>query len=111
MADICPCCKRPLDKLDSGLVVSLDCNTVSRNGAGARLPPRLAVILHALYQRYPKSVHYDYLHFALSGQKEPKSKNLVNVMKVRVSNLRRMIKPLGIAIKNDYGVGYRLELL
>jgi DNA-binding response OmpR family regulator len=104
----CPCCGAEI-VFAPDLIVSLDYNTASRNGVMVGMEPQSAVLLHELARQWPATVRYDRLETVMYGHTDRRG-DFLSVIKVRVSRLRRDLKPLRVGIGNAYGVGYRLEL-
>ena len=106
--NICPCCKQPV--VGNDLLVSLDTNCVSRNGTIVHLEPRMVVLLSVLHNKAPGVVSIEKIIRAMYGREEPRSEAPETVLRVRISQMRRLLAPLGVEIKNEYGRGYRLNV-
>jgi DNA-binding response OmpR family regulator len=104
----CPCCGAEIG-FAPDLIVSLDYNTASRNGVMIGMEPQSAVLVHELTRQWPGNVPFERLERVMYGWTDH-SGDFRSVLKVRISRLRRDLKPLGVGIANYYGVGYRLEL-
>lgn len=101
----CPLCHSPVNHTD--LLIDLDGRRASRLGQMIALPPLSAVVLEGLNRRHPSATSFDSLIMKMYGERdEPEFAHVV--LKVRISALRRLLKPLGIEIQNAYGFGYKL---
>lgn len=103
----CPCCHQPV-AID--LLVSLDANAMARNGIIVRLQPQSAVVLDLLKRRYPAAVPQDTILEAMNGWRESESVDPHKVLKVRISMIRRLLKPLNVGIEYEVDRGYRLHV-
>jgi DNA-binding response OmpR family regulator len=83
--------------------------TVARSGAAIHLAPVRLKFLELLCQRWPKVVSHaliwDTLYALVGEAAEPGA----NVVKVHVHQMRAVLKPYGIGIRCEWGVGYALE--
>lgn len=105
---ICPCCGQ--DTPDGrSLVVSLETNIASRWGRTVRLTPQQAEILHILSSRAPGTVREEPLVSGLYGYSDPPEKPS-KTLRVQMVHIRNAVAPLGVNIKNVFGIGYRLVL-
>ena len=103
----CPLCHgRPIKP--TTLLVDRDGQRASRFGLVARLVRYDAKILDVLNRRHPGVVGYDTLIMDVYGEKD-EPENAGNVLKVRISHLRKAIKVLGVSVVNVARFGYRLE--
>jgi len=105
----CPLCGRPFT-VDNQLQVSLRFNLARRHGAVAYLTPMEAVVLDLLARSYPDIAAWDRLLQANYGTAVREPHYAEQVIKVRVSHLRRKLAPLGVEIRNIYRAGYCLVL-
>lgn len=65
-------------------------------------------LINLLARRSPNVVTHNALHHAMTDRPE-QLKEPHNCLKVHISRLRTHLKPYGIEIKIDWGMGYRLE--
>lgn len=104
----CPCCGQQVDNND--LLISLETNTVSRDGVVLHLHPQQAEVLWALQRASPRTVTYEQLESAMYGPRGSRSDNVNLILKVAISVMRKKLKPLRIGIENRYGEGYALNV-
>jgi len=92
----CPCCGQPIP-VSNDVIVSLDTNTITVRGASLRLQPREAEILHVLASRMPSPVRRAAIVAVVWGltEREMTAKNIDTY----VSNLRRKLMPIDLAIR------------
>lgn len=106
MNGVCPCCGQSVTEAET-LLVSLDTNAASRLGNVVQLEPRMAELLFALRERFPKPLTMAGAIKALVGiGREPR--NVETLVKVQISRLRRALAPLGVMIETRYTAGWRL---
>lgn len=91
------------------LVVDRRYATIELDGREpVRVQPQIASIIAALAMKEGKAVSEDHLHLAMSGRKEDRGSNNVDV---RLHQIRRMTPKFpGMRIKNHWGVGWELQL-
>lgn len=101
----CPCCGQPIPVSDD-VIVSLDTNSITVRGVSLRLRPREAEILRVLVNCMPTPVRRTVIIASVWAltEREPTAKGV----DVHVSNLRRKIKPLGLAISTYTTIGFAL---
>lgn len=104
---LCPTCNQPISPLT--LLVCLESNTASRLGRTAKLTPHLAIILDTLVRRSPRVTHLTHLAARLWGAEDGPTDEY-NCLRVRMTQLRRVVAPLGVHIMNRHTIGYRLVL-
>lgn len=105
MNTTCPCCKSPVAA--DIPICDLNTNTIAFGGVHASLQPQAAVLAATLCDAYPRTVTHSVLLSRLHGALEPDWAD--SSLKVKVSNLRRVLRKFGYDIKSMYGTGYRLE--
>jgi DNA-binding response OmpR family regulator len=101
----CPCCGQPIPE-NSGLIVSLEMNTVMVRGNVAHLGSREAEIVFVLAQAMPVPVSRQSILKKVWAvtEREPS----INNIDVYISNIRRKILPLGLKIMSHHGKGFQL---
>jgi DNA-binding response OmpR family regulator len=104
---ICPCCGQGVDARD--LYVSADTNTASRWATEIRLGPQDAEILSMLNAGRPGTIRAEKIMAGLYGRGDW-PENPRNVLRVKISRIRRMVASLGVGIEGHYDRGYRLTL-
>lgn len=104
---ICPCCAQAVSA--GGLYVSHDTNKASRWGVEVRLGPQDAEILSMLNAGRPGTIRAEKIMAGLYGRGDW-PENPRNVLRVKISRIRRMVGPLGVGIEGHYDRGYRLTL-
>lgn len=107
--NVCPCCKQVVDASRMLVRVNLDYNSVTFAGKTVDLTGQQAELMHMLAVNMPRVVPMDRLIDGLWGIDNPKGNTHKHVMVV-VCQVRRAIAELGLRIRNDYGVGYALEM-
>jgi len=103
----CPCCGQSVDAAE--LYVSLDINRVSRWAIEIRLGPQDAEILSMLNLGRPGTVRAEKIMAGLYGR-GAWPENPRNVLRVKISRIRRMVAALGVGIEGHYDRGYRVTL-
>lgn len=93
----------------SDLWVDVDSRRASRFGVMIRLSPHMATILDILNHRYPKAVSRDSIIMRVYGDEEEPDLATEGI-RVRIAEMRKLLKPLGVEIKNAWAFGYFLEL-
>lgn len=107
MNGVCPCCGQPVVDGDD-LLVSLDTNSASRWGEIIRAQPQAIEILYSLQKAFPSAVDEARFISALWGITDGPDQPS-NLVKSRISTLRTMLAPLGVAIVNVPPRKYRLR--
>lgn len=102
----CPCCGHEIDA--NRLLVDLHTNTATRNGITVHLSPRLSEILVILHSAWPGTVEHGTLLNRLYGADGGPEETAT--IKVHISQLRKAVHSLGVAIVPVWRVGYRLEV-
>lgn len=102
----CPTCGAPMHS--TGIVVSLNDNTITSPLGSISLRPIEAEVAHVLAKRSPAFVHHEPLFSLVYGKTGywPDRRT----MYVHISHLRKRIKAIGIEIETLYGVGCRMRL-
>ena len=104
---VCPLCHgRQIKPTD--LLVDRDGQRASRFGLVVHLVRYDAKVLDILNRRHPRTVDYDAIIMDVYGERD-EPRNPGNVLKVRISYLRKAIKVLGVSVVNVTRFGYRLE--
>jgi DNA-binding response OmpR family regulator len=103
----CPCCGAQTER---PWVWSLDAGIFSTaSGRTRRFSPAERQVLDTLVRANGRVVSSDTILLAMYGERdEPDEAD--NVLKVRICAIRRELRRLGVAIKNEPSVGYRLVL-
>ena len=91
------------------LYVSLDTNHASRWATEIRLGPQDAEILSMLNIGRPGTIRAEKIMAGLYGRGDW-PENPRNVLRVKISRIRRMVGSLGVGIEGHYDRGYRLTL-
>lgn len=104
MTAVCPCCGQPVDP--SRLIVDLNTNQATRNGVTARLSPRMSEILIVLNATWPGTVRHDRLLQRIYGADCGPEDTIT--IRVHMSKIRQLVRPLGVGIEARWGTGYRL---
>jgi DNA-binding response OmpR family regulator len=103
----CPLCHgRPIKP--TTLLVDRDGQRASRFGLVVHLTRYDAKVLDILNRSRPRDVSFDAIIMDVYGEKDEPG-NAGNVLKVRISYLRKAIKALGVSVVNVARFGYRLE--
>lgn len=89
------------------VTVCLSTNTALRGGVTVQLSPNQAVVMSLLAKNYPSVAGVHDMNLALWG---PRSGHSINTVRVMMTDLRKRLAPLKVAIQNQNGRGYRLEL-
>lgn len=103
----CPCCGAAI-KADSNTLVDIEMMLVIRNGYMAEMSNARFQIFHKLYQNRGRIVLREQLHDALYWEKSSDEDPDIKIIDVQISHLRKLLKPMGIAIETQWGRGYRL---
>ncbi len=101
----CPTCGQRLP--DGRLVLDVKQRALVGDGRSARFSPQQMIFLITLVRGVPGVVHTDQIILAIWDGDEPD--DVSNAMRVRVSQLRRKLRPFGLLIRNAFGTGYALE--
>lgn len=105
MTDCCPTCGHKLP--DIGMKVDPDTFTVICHGRAVKLQPQMVLIMGQLMARFPKHVRMGQLISAVWGVHEEPGQPERNIS-VRISHMRKAIRPLGLDIQRQHGGGWRL---
>lgn len=101
----CPRCGFHAD--EATLQVDLQANMLFAGNTAIGLVPGHAVVAERLIRGRGQTVTTEQLIFALYGGPDYEPEHADNIVKVYVSALRKLLPP-AFAIKNVWGVGYRL---
>lgn len=82
--------------------------TLHFRGRSVYLSRRLAKLAHILVSHMPETVAHDTVTLRMWGDKEI---DVDGNLKVAVSHLRPILRPLGLNIINNWGRGYRLVVV
>lgn len=108
-AHLCGECGRPLPTLDGFELNKLE-NTIAFRDLSIRLEPILFTLFAFLLAHGARPASegaiYDHLYDLKPDCDQPNQ----TVMKVHIHKLRKALKPLGVVIRNVWGVGYSIEL-
>lgn len=99
----CPCCGQPLPPRE--IAVDLNSNTLMVGEQHLKIKTRIAEVLSVIIDAWPEIVTRERLSTKVWGLYEIPSEKAVEV---HISNARKLLRPLGWTVKNQYGVGYRL---
>lgn len=77
-------------------------------GRSVRLSRRLAKLTHILVSQMPNTVAHETVTARMWGDKEI---DVDGNLKVAISHLRPILRPLGLDVVNNWGRGYRLAAL
>jgi DNA-binding response OmpR family regulator len=105
--DSCPCCGAAIENV-SDTLVDADMRLTIRNGYMAEMSNARFQIFHKLYQNRGRVVLREQLHDTLYWEKSSDEDPDMKIIDVQISHLRKLLKPLGIAIETQWGRGYRL---
>ena len=103
-AAACPCCGAPVDP-DRILIDRLE-GVIAHSGKSVYLQPAMFRLLEALHTAMPGIVSNDTL-YEICGRNRTKRPEPKTVH-VHISRLRHLLKPLGLGIRTNWGVGYGL---
>jgi DNA-binding response OmpR family regulator len=103
----CPCCGGPL-KVSGDTLVDVEMMLAIRNGHMAELSGKRFQLFLKLYENRGRTVSREALHDALYWNKSSDEDPDIKIIDVQMCNVRKLLKPLGIEIENQWGQGYRL---
>lgn len=101
----CPCCLQPVPPL-SRPVVDLQRNVILYQGKWARVSRREAEVLSILVEYWRQFVCKDRLMTCVYGQ-DPNPPSW-KALHRHIVDLRRALDTLGLAILNEYGIGWSI---
>lgn len=110
MKTICPCCKSEIDTTSQWPLVDLNSNGMAWKGAITHVPAITAELMTALIAAHPRYASIDHLISQVWGEADAKIDAVAN-LRVQISILRRILKPLGFSVDVIYDKGWRLEKL
>lgn len=103
----CPTCGQPLP--EHGTVIDFDAGIIVRDGQFAALTES-EFALHTKLAEHPgRVVSRESLMVSLYGLRHDSEEPLDKIIDVLACKARKKLKPLGIAIENVWGRGYRLN--
>jgi DNA-binding response OmpR family regulator len=107
MTTLCPTCGNYVPPCE--IRVDIDNHRVIHRGQVVKLTPNQAIVLHLLAKTWPHNAHRDRISYALWGGAQGPG-NELNVIGSTISQLRRRIEPLGLAIEAERDSGYGLRI-
>lgn len=104
IVDKCPCCGQKY--IFPEVTVSLDQNAVSFGGETVFVTPTQAEIAFVLAGKMPQTARREFLIDRVWGANSQPDAS--NVLDTQVCGLRKLIRPLRLAIETTRHVGYRM---
>lgn len=102
----CPTCRRPLEK-ETRFMFDMMTGWLVSGEREVRLEPRVAEVLQVLRDKYPAPARFTYIIDRINGQRADQVFD-DNCLAVAICKLRKAIKDMPIAVKNNYGTSYQL---
>lgn len=105
---ICPHCNQPMPP-SHGVVI--DHLSIHRGAVSTHLTPRELRLFHVFIQRFTRTVTNASLIQSLYPIEADEPDGASTIVKVTVCTLRKKLSPLGLTVRNEWGVGYSLQNL
>ena len=107
--DLCPVCGHSTAHLKDTVLFHKETGTLVYGGGSARLSASESKAFAVLWAAFPELVVLERMHIAIYPSPDDEPAYAESTVKVFIHNLRRRIAPLGMAIENIFGTGYRLR--
>jgi DNA-binding response OmpR family regulator len=105
--NFCECCGQLLEKTVQKGGVSIKGRRITFKDQEALLTVQQSAFLQALLQNYPAPKPRENIFNAVWGHDSPVGDKILDVTAYKI---RKVIRPIGLDIKSEWGIGYRLEI-